>query len=74
MKTIKLRKALALGGLLIITLAAGCADRQGWSHSRHDYGGGGWGNSYPNLDSSGGPYPSVYRSDINSGYGRILSL
>jgi hypothetical protein len=69
MKSINPRKALALGGLLIVTLAAGCAGGQGWSNDPYSYNGGGnWGSSYPNLNSSGGPYPStsVYRSDVPS--------
>ncbi len=60
------RQALALGGLLIVTLAAGCAGGQAWSNNRYGYNGGGWGSSYPNVNNSGGPYPSdsVFRSDV----------
>jgi len=73
MKTMDPRKALALGALLIVTLAAGCAS--GWPNSRDAVdgsGGGGFGNSYPNLDGSAGSYPhnNVYGSFIphNAGY------
>jgi len=66
MKFINPPKALALGGLLIVTLAAGCAGGQAWSNNRYGYNGGGWGSSYPNVNNSGGPYPSdsVFRSDV----------
>jgi hypothetical protein len=56
MKAIDSRKAL-LGGLLIITLVAGCAGGLGWSNNS-----GGYQNTYPNLDGSAGshPYNNVY--------------
>ena len=80
MKTMDPRKALALGALLIVTLAAGCAS--GWSNGRDTVdgggrGGGGFGNSYPNLDGSAGSFPhnNVYGSFIphDAGYGERKS-
>jgi hypothetical protein len=65
MQPINHRKLLALAGLLTVTLAAGCAGAQGGSNN-DGYSAGGWGSSYPNLNSSGGPYPSngIYGSDV----------
>jgi hypothetical protein len=74
MKAIDPRKALVLGGLLIITFATGCAGAQGWPHNRYGDsggrggGGGGFGNAYPNLDGSAGSYPH------NSVYGSVNAL
>jgi hypothetical protein len=67
MRTVDPRKVLALGALLIVILAAGCAGGQGLSNDRHGYGGGGggFGSSYPNLDGSAGSYPH------NNVYGRL---
>jgi hypothetical protein len=62
MKLFNFRKALALGGLLIATLAAGCAAGPGWSSSPYGYNAG-YGSSYPyNGGGYGAPYP------YNSGY------
>jgi len=64
MKLIHSRKALVLGGLLLVTLTAGCAGGPGWSSSRYGNGGGGYGSAYPNRDGSAGSYP------YNSAYAR----
>jgi hypothetical protein len=64
---------LGLGGLLIVTLVAGCAGGPAWSNNGDGYSGGGYENTYPNLDGSAGSYPynNVYTSSTpdNSGYG-----
>ena len=68
MKLIGLRKALALGGLLTVTLAAGCAGGQGWSNNPSGYyGNSGFGAVYP--------YNSTYRSSYpyNNGYNRAYA-
>ena len=64
MKSIHSSKALVLGGLLLVTLAAGCAGVSEWSYHRYGSSGAGYGNAYPNLDGSAGSYPynSVYAS------------
>ena len=58
-----------MGGLLFVTLAAGCASGPQWSnnYNRNGYSGGGYGNSYPNLEGSGGsfPYNRVYASSTS---------
>jgi len=63
MKSINPRKALGLGGLLlIVTLAAGCAGEQGWLNNHYGYSGGGYGSAYPNLDASDGPIHTMDES------------
>jgi hypothetical protein len=67
MKSIHSSRALVLGGLLFATLAAGCASGPQWSNNYNRYSGGGYGNSYPNLEGSGGsfPYNRVYASSTS---------
>jgi hypothetical protein len=62
MTSIHSSKVLVLGGLLFVTLAAGCAGGHQWSNSGDGYSGAGYGSAYPNLDGSAGSYPynSVY--------------
>jgi hypothetical protein len=53
MKLFNSRKALALFGLLIVTLAAGCVAGQGY----YPYGNSGYGSSYPYNSGYQGSYP-----------------
>jgi hypothetical protein len=74
MKSIHSNKGLVLGGLLLVTLAAGCASgpQSSNNYNRGGYSGGGFGNAYPNLEGSAGsfPYNRVYArsSSYKNGY------
>jgi hypothetical protein len=59
MKSFFFRKALLIGGLLIVTLTAGCSAGQGLSSNRYLYNSGDAG-AYPNNTTYGSSY---------SGYG-----
>ncbi len=62
MKLFSFRTALAIGGLLIATLAAGCSAGPGSTSNTYAYRSGDT-SPYPNNSSYGGSYP------YNSGYG-----
>jgi hypothetical protein len=68
MKLFNSRKALVLGGLLIVTLAAGCTAGPGYSNNPYGYNSGYATSPYNSGYASSYPYNSGYANSY-SGYG-----